>query len=301
MNTRGLIGLVAVVLFASALSTLCAAQATPSTDPVLLGCVVEFQGDVKLPAKEAGVLIHLGVKEGARVKAGDEIGKVDDRESQMRKKVSGYAYSAAYKRAQDDVEIRFSRAQAEVSKADYDQLLETNRRTKKAVTAVDIRRAKLDWERSRLAIEKAQHEQELSKYEAYTKQAEVQAADLGIERRTITAPFDGEVVTIYRKQNEWVSPGDPILRLVRLDTMQVEGAVDLSSYDPHEIQDSEVTVEVELAHGRKVKTGGKIIYVSPLVRLDGKCPVRAEVANRREHDGWLLRDGLSATMTIHLK
>jgi len=55
------------------------------------------------------------------------------------------------------------------------------------VAQVDIRKAKLDWDHFVLAIEKAFHDQELAKFEALTKQAEFDAAELAIKRRTIVA------------------------------------------------------------------------------------------------------------------
>jgi multidrug resistance efflux pump len=149
-------------------------------------------------------------------------------------------------------------------------------------------------------IDKARHEQKLSQYDAYTKNAELEITKLAIQRRVITAPFDGMVEKKYRKQDEWVAPGDPILYLFRLDTVNVEGAVEQSKYDPHELLGCDVTVEVQLARGRKETVRGKITKVSSVVRLDGKFEVRAEVPNRQEHGTWLLRDGLLATMTIHL-
>jgi multidrug resistance efflux pump len=179
-------------------------------------------------------------------------------------------------------------------------MLESNRSAEKAVPEVDVLKAKLEWDASLLSAEKAIHDQELAKYEYHSKKAERDAAQLAIDRRTIRAPFDGEVVTIYRHQDEWVGPGDPILRLVRLDTMLVEGAIELSEYDPHEVSGCDVTVEVDMAHSRKEQVTGRITYVSSLVRLDGRYIVRAEVANREEHGRWLLRDGVTATMTVQL-
>jgi multidrug efflux pump subunit AcrA (membrane-fusion protein) len=278
-----------------------AQSVSPGGDPIVSGCLVKFQDDVKLPSKEAGVLVELGVKEGAQVQAEEIIVRVDDSEPQMQKKIADYALRAAIKRAKDDIEVRYQKAAALVAEADYEQLLETNRGAEKAVPEVDIRRAKLDWDRAELGIEKSQNDLALATFDAYAKKAELEGADLAIDRRTLRAPFDGEVVTIYRHEDEWVNPGDPVLRVVRLDTMQVEGAVDLAEYDPHEIQGCDVTIEVELARGRKEQTKGRIIYVSSMVRLDGKYLVRAEVANRQQNGQWLLRDGLTANMTIHLK
>jgi multidrug efflux pump subunit AcrA (membrane-fusion protein) len=269
-------------------------------DLALSGCLIKLQDDVKLSAKEAGVLVHLSVKEGDQVHGDDEIARVDDDEAQMQKKISQLALSSAIKKAQDDVDVRFSEKAAAKAKADYDELMQTNQLQDRAVTESDVRQAKLEWDKMVLSIEKSQRDRELAKYEAYSKKAEVESADLAIDRRTIHAPFDGEIVTIYKDQDEWVNPGDPILRVVRLDTMLVEGAVPQSQFDPHEIQNCEVTVEVELAHGRKEQVQGRIIYVSSMVRLDGKYMVRAEVTNRKEHGRWLLQDGMTAVMTIHL-
>ena len=187
-----------------------------------------------------------------------------------------------------------------VAKVKYEKLLETNRLTAKSVPEVELNEAKLDWDHFKLAIEKSIHDQELAKFEALTKQAEFEAADLAIQRRTILAPFDGVVEEIKRKQEEWVQPGDTILTLLRLDTMHVDGAIEQSQYDPNEIQGCDVAMEVELARGRKTTVRGKIVKVSNLVRSDGVYNVRAEVANLQEHGVWIVRDGLPATLTIQL-
>jgi RND family efflux transporter MFP subunit len=271
-----------------------------SGDPVLPGSVVKLQDDIKLAAKEPGVIVHLAVEEGAQVRSGEEIGKIDDSEPQIQKEAAKYAYNAAKKAAEDDVEIRFQKAAADVAEAEHQRILEANRQAKGAISESDVRKAKLEHTKALLGIEKTAHDQELAKFEMYTKAAEYKAAELAIKRRVLVAPFDGEVVTLYRKQDEWVSPGDPVLRLVRLDTMNVEGFVDQKLYDPHEVRDCEVTVEVEMARGRKETLKGRIKAVSPLIDHRGMYAVRAEVPNRQQDGRWLLRDGLTATMTIHL-
>ncbi len=269
------------------------------SDPVVKG-VVRVADQIKLPAKEPGVLVQLTVKEGSLVRAGQVIGKIDDSEPQMKKMAANAEYAGAFRRWKDDVEIRFAKAQADVAKADYEQLLEANKITAKAVADVDVREKKLAWDHFVLAIEKSRHDQELAAYEAMTKKAELAAAELAIDRRIIKAPFDGVVEEIKHKQDEWVQPGDTILTLLRLDTMHVEGAVEQSKYDPIEIQGCEVAVDVEFARGRKATVRGRIVKVSNLVRSDGVYNVRAEVTNMQDHGVWVVRDGVPATMTIRL-
>ena len=84
-------------------------------EPVLTGCMVKLQDDIKLPAKEAGVLVYLGVQEGDQVREGSDVGRVDDSEARMQKKVAQYAHEAAVKKSEDDVEIRYQQAAAEVA------------------------------------------------------------------------------------------------------------------------------------------------------------------------------------------
>lgn len=267
--------------------------------------MVRVADSIKLPGKEPGVLVQLSVKEGSLIRAGQVIGKIDDSEPQMKKIAAKADYAGAYKRWKEDIEIRYAKAQAEVAEAKYDKLRETNRLALKSVPEIELREAKLEWDHFKLAIEKSYHDQELAKFEAFTKQAELDAAELAIQRRTIIAPFDGVVEELKKKQDEWVQPGDTILTLLRLDTMNVEGAIPQGQYDQHEVQGCEVSVTVKLARGREVTTRGKIVKVSSIVQYRGAnnagvYNVRAEVPNSQEHGTWVLRDGLPATMTVHL-
>jgi multidrug efflux pump subunit AcrA (membrane-fusion protein) len=270
-----------------------------SGDPVVKGLVKVIERK-KVSAQEPGVLVHLAVKEGTQVKAGQPIGRIDDSEPQMQKKAAGYQLEAAKKRYENDVDIRYAKAAADVAQADHEMLVESNRLREKSVPLTEIRAKKLEWDKAILLAEKSRHERELALYEAHTKKAEVDAAQLAITRRLIKAPIHGSVEKISRYQDEWVNEGETILEIFRLDTMQVEGAVPQAQYDPHELYGCKVTVEVEMARGRKETVSGRITKVSSIIRGDGMYNVRAEVANRLEHGSWMLRDGLPATMTIHL-
>ncbi len=298
MTNSSLIAL--LLLIALAVPAGAESYPTQASDPVVKGALVKVAEQIKLPAKQPGVLVHLAVKEGSQVSAGQVIGKIDDSEPQMQKRAANAAYQGAYKRWKDEIELEFAKAAAAVAQKDYEQIVEANKQARGAIAAVEERRAKLEWDKMELSIKKSVHDREIAMFDAATKKAEYDAAELAISHCIITAPFDGVVEELSRKQDEWVTPGDPILRLFRLDTMQVEGAVNQSEYDPHELQNCEATVEVKMARGRKETYQGRIIKVSTIVGFNGMFNVRAEVANRQEHGSWMLRDGLPATMTIHL-
>ena len=280
-----------------------ARRAAAGGDPVVQPCQVDLIEDVKLPALDAGVLLHLGVKEGDQVKSEAVIARIDDREPNQERRRAAFAYNAAVKKAKNDISVRFAKAQLDVAVATLQELIDTNNRLEKAVPEADIRQARLEVRSGDLRIKNAQHELDLAELDAHTARVEVDTSEMLIERRVIRAPFDGEVAEVYRQQQEWVSPGDPILRLIRLDTLNVEGLVNVDKYSFAELKGCEVTVEVPVAAGRRVQATGRVVWVDPILMrgVDGQvAKVRAEISNRREKGEWIIHPRRQATMTVHL-
>ncbi len=293
-----------ILLIASTLPAFAHAQLeSTSSEPVIEKCAVKFVDEIELPAPEPGVLLFLGVKEGARVAKGDEIARIDDREVQVEKTVVTQEFNAAVARYKDDIDERYARAKAEVAKAEYDDKLELkNGRIKGVVPESEVRKAKLDWEASKLAIDKAIKDRELAKYDALVQQAKVKAADMAIEKRIVRAPFDGEVRRIVTNEAEWVSPGDPILELVRYDILKVDGYLDLAQFDPRQVDGREVTITFEIGRGQQAQATGRVVLVEQQVKQSDRARymVRAEIPNRQVDGHWLILPGLQATMQIHL-
>jgi multidrug efflux pump subunit AcrA (membrane-fusion protein) len=286
-----------------------ALPASGAEDPVLANCTVVFEDEVMLPAKEAGALVNLAVKDGAEVPAGALLGRIDDSVAQRQRDAAQAGVDSALERSRSDVEIRFATKSAEHAAMTHQRMLAANRMSASAIAELEIREALLKWETTKLQIENAQKEQRLAMLDGKVKEAELRLAELAIERRTIKAPFSGEVVRLVRRQDEWVSPGDTILHLARFNSMRVEGEVLSSQFDPHEIRDCAVTVEVQLAERRTASGAllprvesfpGRITFVSRAVDSAGYYKVRALVENRRDFGEWILRAGHAAKMTIHL-
>lgn len=271
-------------------------------NPVMSGCLIKPPGEdeIRIPAKEAGVLIKMPVTEGAQVSKGDLLAVVDDREAKATLQIAEYSLQSAQQQAKEDIEIRYAKAAAAVAEVDLEQDQKANASHPGAVPEIEIRRKDLDLKRARLQIEKAQKDQVLAGLEAKTKEAERDAAEMALEWRTILAPFDGEVVNTYRHQSEWVNPGDPIMKLVRFDRLHVEGNAYASQIDRGELLGKPVIVKVARARGREVTVTGKVVYVEQTVQADGSYRVRAEVKNEREGNSWLIQPGLQARMTVLL-
>ncbi len=277
--------------------------AIEAQDVKLASCIATPEDEAKIPAEEAGVLSRLTVKEGSLVAEGTLMGNIDDRQALLQRDAALAGWKSAYERYKSEVEVKYAQKNAEVAQAAYEKMVEANKTTKSAFSEIELRKAKLEWDTALLQIEKATKDREIALLDSGAKKAEYDLGEVGIKHRAIVAPFNGVVVKLERNQSEWVSPGDTILRLMRLEVMRVEGRVLQSKYDPQELYDCEVTVEVPLAHDRTESFPGRVALVSPLLEGTGtqlSYMVRAEVQNRVVAGQYLLRPYSQPTMTIHL-
>lgn len=295
-----LLALTALLLFATSAPAQLPAQT--STVATVDHCMVSLEpisGQSQVPAQEAGVLKEIRVREGQQVRAGDLLAQIDDAQAQQQLNNARAEFRAADVKAKNDIELRYAKKAADVGEFTYLKQKQSADKVPGAVTEVDLQKYKLDWEKSMLQIEQAQKSQILDAYTAEAKKAEAALAEESVRRRRILAPIDGVVQQIDRSLGEWVKPGDSVLRLMHMDQLTVEGSLKYSDYEAGEVANQPVTVDVELARGRKAQFSGKIVFVDPEV-LAGSYKVRADVENRKENGQWLLRPGAHATMTIQL-
>ena len=257
--------------------------------------------EAKVPAREAGVLMELAVREGDVVRKNDVIAKIDDDQPQMEKRKAQAEYDQALAKAQSDVDVQYSEAAEKVAEAEYKKALESHTKVPGSVTEVERDRLALNEKKSELQIDQARLEQRLAALAAQSKEVEVLAAENSIGRRLIKSPLDGVVVQVFPHQGEWMQPGDPLARVVRVDKLRIEGYVDSSRFGPDKVRDRPVTVEVMLADDRKETFKGRIMVTSPMVESGGDFRVVAEVENRQDPNSqqWLLQPGQTARMTIH--
>ncbi|MEE2797184.1 MAG: HlyD family efflux transporter periplasmic adaptor subunit [Planctomycetota bacterium] len=275
--------------------------AETADEPVLRRCLVSIVEEARVPAREAGVLVELSVKEGDMVSRGGSIARIDDSQPRFEKQKASAEHDQAIARAKSDVDVRYSVAAEQVAEAEVEKAVASNRRIPGSVTQVELARLKLNQKKSELQIEQAQLERQLSALDAQSKEVEVLAAENRIQRRQIASPIDGMIVQVYPHLGEWMQPGDPLARVVRTDKLRVEGYVDSSKYEPSTVHNRPVTVSVMFADEREESFKGRIVFVSPLVEPGGDFRVWAEVENRQAKESveWLLRAGQTATMTIH--
>ena len=273
-----------------------------SADAVTLShCLISVSEEAQVPAKESGQLTKITVKDGDQVGKDQLLAQIDDAHSRMEYRAAERKYVAAKVLSENDINVQYSQAAADVAEAQVLTGEEANRRVRGSVTESQMREWRLMHRKFLLEIKQARFKMQTDAMEAEVRKAEKDATHESIDRRQINASLDGVVVDLKHHEGEWVQPGDTVLRILRVDRLRIEGFLKAAEYDPVELANRPVTVTVTLAHDRQEKFQGKVIFVNPMVEAGGEFRVRVEVLNRKENEFWLLRPGQTAEMTIHLK
>lgn len=267
----------------------------------LPNCLLSLDEEVQVPAQEPGVLVRIAVRDGQQVAKGDLLAQIDDLIPRASYNVAVYKLKVAEKEAIDDIDVRYSKAAYDVAAAKLQRSLAANAKTQNAVAEETVDEQRLEKEKFKLSIEQARKKQEVAGLQKQVSEAELQAAAANLERRQIISPLDAVVIELSRHEGEWAQSGDPVMRLMRIDQLRVEGFLNATNYSAAEVQNRPVEVTVTLARGQQQTFPGKIVYVKPLIETGGEFLVRAEVQNRKQDGFWVLSPGMKAEMTIQLK
>lgn len=281
-----------VILPLTALSTLEMAGGqerakTASAGIEVSQCRVTLIDKVTLASGRAGVLAFVEARESDRVQAKQIVAGLDSTVAQAN-------LAIARQKASSTVDRRMATKLIELTQAEFDKANQANLKVAGGgvIGELDIKRLKLNVDKSALQYEQAENEQQINALTA--KQIEAELKTYSIE-----APFDGIVTRVYRSKGEAVAMGDPLVEVVNLDRVRVEGYVGI--VDGLRIkQGTLVTVKLDLPDvdlpEEHLEFTGKLVFVDVGVEpVTGQIRVWAEVPNP---DG-ILRSGLTAKMKIH--
>jgi multidrug efflux pump subunit AcrA (membrane-fusion protein) len=273
-----------------------AAPPSPTAAIEVPGMVLKLVEEVEVPAREAGVLSALNVREGQSVERGFVLGQIDDAEARIAVERVKIELLIAKTHAENDITVRFSKKSFEVAKAELDRSLASIKRFPKSVSDSEMDRLRLLVEKGQLEVEQAEHDFAVAGFARHVKANELQAAEQKAANHQIVAPIQGVVVQVQRHSGEWVKPGDTLLRILRVDRLRAEGYIK-ARYLGAVAKGRDVQLTVELPQGGEVQRTGKIVFLDPQIEpVNSQLRVWAEVNNA---DLQLL-PGMRAKMTIPL-
>lgn len=261
-----------------------------TVDPVLLWAIEE----AKIPALEEGAIVSVQVKEGQLVEVGEPLVQIDDQQSRFRMEKAAFEYQIAAKRASDRSEILLAETESKVSMASLQRALDSRKKFPDTPSQAEVDELELRVAQARQHLEKSTHEFQLAAIARELAEHNLASATFDHERHTIRSPIKGSVVEIFGRRGDWVRRGEPLLRVLRVDRLRVEGFLPREHVLPG-LNDCSVTVTVEDLAGQDYPHTGKIVYVSPEVDPnDRRQRILAEIDNLRG----VLAHGLRGKMTI---
>lgn len=260
-------------------------------------CTVELIQKIELPAQEPGPLAEILVREGEAVGKGQIIAKIADEQARTDLSIAAAKLEASELKISSDIAIRYATAGADAADKTLQRVETLARRGAGKESEVD--EARLQAIQARLHIEKAQHEFQVDQRSITVEKLEVLSAKEKLQRHSVVAPWGGIVRKIFKRQGEWADTGEPLIEMIQMDRLWVEGKIAINSINPYQVSDRPVKVNMKLANGETVSFDGKIVFVDPEV-IGRNYRVRAEVANRAFQNHWLLLPGMKVQMDIDI-
>lgn len=265
-------------------------------------CVVRFGQELNLPTSEAGLIAELNVTVGQSIEAGQLVARLDDRSLQIRSRAARLRLMAIEERAADDVELRYAETARDEAQAEWESSRAVYQESSGAVPLSNLRRLRLAVERAELEVSRAHQAARQVQIEADIRAADVALLEDTLRRYSLPSPIDGVVLQVARQQGEWVAVGDTVIRLARLDRLQVQALLAAEDCPPNDGWNRAVTVHWhDPASGSPQTLPGHVTAVLPQRLADGRYRIQAEIVNRRSDDGkaWLLYPGTEVQMTLY--
>jgi multidrug efflux pump subunit AcrA (membrane-fusion protein) len=250
--------------------------------------------EVEVAAQEAGLLARVLVAEGALAEQDELLAQIDDADACLQRARAQIELDNARRNAANDIRVRVAVAAAAVAEAELQRGLESQKRYPKSVSETELDRLRLNADHAKLQVEQARYDLETAQLAWRVQENQLQQADRQLERRRIVAPVAGRVVQLFRQAGEWVEPGQPIARIVKVDRLKAVGSLAAGQLaaDP---TGRAVILSAELPARGVVEFPGRVTFVHSEVNpVSGRLDFWAEI----ENPDLQLRPGWRASLKI---
>ncbi len=262
-----------------------------TVNPVLIKVIEE----VEVPAIQEGPIMAIHVTEGQVVQIGQPLMQLDDQRARLKQQQAELEQKIATKKSNNRSGLLFAETEVRVTNSSLQRALESRKRFPDTPSQAEVDEIELRVAQAKQHLEQANQEFQLADLAKDLSSKNLALASLEVDRHQIKAPIQGAVIEIIARRGEWVRPGEPLVRVMRIDRLKVEGFLKRDAIYPGLLERA-VTVIVEGSEGERERHVGKIVFISPVVDSNDRTQrIVAEVDNSKG----LLGPGLRAKMLIH--
>lgn len=262
-------------------------------------CVVQYINKVDVPARAEGTLTELKVDEGVNVGKDEILAIIDDTAAKITVSLKEAEEKEAILNATNEVNLNDAKNSEELAKAEAEAYEELRR--ERAIPYWELEKKKLEAERALLRIDLAEMQKSIAQVQAFGKRQELALAKYELERRKVVAPWDGFIESRRAQLGEWVQPGTPLLTLIQMDKLRVEGDIDALA-SRKVVKGTKVEVRIfdknSNSSSEQKPIEGTLGYVSMEVDLNSRHRVWVEIDNVKDDGVWRYKPGMTAEIKI---
>ena len=264
--------------------------------------VVRFSEELNVPSTEAGLIAELNVASGDSIQWGDPIARLDDRALRIRSHAASLRLESAMQQAADDLELQYAETALREAEAELESSRSIYNDAAGAVPLATIRRLRLSVERAELEVARAKKAANLAKIEIDLRSADVSVIDETMKRLQLQSPLAGIVLQVFHQRGEWVAAGEPVVRVARIDRLDVHGLLSADDLSPQSCRDQPVSIRwLDATTKTERQLRGRVTTVQPQRLAGGRYRFQATVANQKTADGkdWELHPGTEVRMHVY--
>jgi macrolide-specific efflux system membrane fusion protein len=258
----------------------------------------------EVPARVAGVLAQVLVREGQDIDQGAPIAQIDDADVRLQLQRVEVEYENLQQRAESRVTVLLAEETLRLAQLTLRRAERSAEEFARSVPEAELDRLRMEVNRASLEVQKANEEFRTAQLAVRAGKSDVLLHQQAVEQRRVLAPIRGVVVEIRRRLGEWVTPGETVVRLVRTDRVRAEGFLQVDELG-EDLAGRPVTLIAKPsgAFGRsdaaalqRSEFPGRITFVSPEVNpVTGQVRFFAEIENAERR----LRPGMNAELLVH--
>lgn len=276
---------------------------------------VDSDATAQIKAEVAGRISELRVAEGARVKAGDVLARLESSELEARVVLARSILEAARMRlesARISLPLEKARTTAAVAEAQarYDDAKQRYEKKQKLHAARLIPQGEMESASAELATAQAvletaranqdqvalqQRQIEIAAADVKQQEAALRVAQVTLDHSLIRAPIAGTVVELPIKAGELMQPGSVAARITRLDALYVKAQID--EVDLSRLQLGQAA-EIQFDTQPNTKYAATLFEISPAVSVEKLKSRNVTVKLRLAEPPPFLRPGMSADVEI---
>lgn len=246
-------------------------------EPEFVRIVLAPIEDVQVSGEDSGLVRDVHVQLGQHVERDSVLLTLTDEEARLKLLQAVSAREIAAESARNSLPIELARKTLAVAQTELNRAEEINRRNPGTVTAAEVDRLRLTFERAELELQQAMQSRHIKELEAQQAEVAVKLAEAQLARRQIKAPCSGIVVQIDRRPGEWLTAGDAACRLIDCRRLRADGRVPFPGSQIQSGQNLQVLVTL---NGKEQQFPGVVVYVSPeLESVRGERLIRIELEN----------------------